>query len=129
MSRIVARLLILLTVTLSVSNAQCLAVCSLKPCADGTPVPLSSNESTSCHHKTTPKAPAHDEHSQGCAHQILRQSPSEGAAAPLQAAAPVAITEAVYVSPFTWTSLEAAPAADPSPPPNSGIVSITVLRI
>src|SRR5256885_2006324 len=98
MSRIVARLLVLLAVTLSATNAQCLTVCSLKPCAHGAPVPPTSSDSTSCHHKSTPKAPAEDKQSQGCAHQMLRHSPSEGAIAPLRASAPVAMMEPVHVS-------------------------------
>src|SRR5713226_9152537 len=130
MSRIVAQLLILLTVTLSVANAQCFTVCSLKPCAEGTSLPPSPGESPSCHHKNAPKAPAHDEHNQGCAHEMLWESPSEEAAAPLQSSALVGIAEPVHVSSFTWASaVEAAFAVEPSPPPNGGIVSITVLRI
>src|SRR5260221_10817803 len=129
MRKLSAQVLVLLFVRLAVTNAQCFAACSLTSCAKAA-LPVPADTAPSCHqHKTPKNMPAGHRHDESCAHELLRSSASEGAQAPIQVVLPVSLSEPLAVYSFGWNSLRAQPPSDPSPPLNTGIVSITILRI
>src|SRR6266852_3690740 len=112
MSRIVAQFLVALSVILSVSNAQCLTVCSFQSCAGKAPVPLDLSDTSSCHHKRAPNSPpqkGHGEHGESCAHQLLRDSSSEAAKAPVQVVTPASSLQPLQASLFAGNSVLAQP--------------------
>src|SRR5260370_28120001 len=132
MGRIARGLFLLLTVTFSVFSAQCLTVCSLQPCAGKPSAPLESSDTSSCHHKRTPGNPAqqgHGQHGGSCVHQLLPNSSSAAAKAPIRVVTPVIYFQPVHASSLVLPSVSREPATKPSPPPNSGSFSITILRI
>jgi hypothetical protein len=118
MSRVAGWVLILLTATLSVMNAQCLVSCSLVPCT--------APKKASCHQE---QPPASHQHSQSCQHEMLRLSQSEAAQAPLQAPAPAWIAAPLPFFSFVFSSVQSPSPVEPSPPPHGVTASITILRI
>lgn len=132
MSGIKAKLIVLLSVMLAVVNAQCLTVCALKPCSNAQAAVSSvqSNKAPSCPHEGAPKQPSHESHNEeGCSHQLLRVSASQGAKSPFQTLTPAVSLEPVPVDSCAWISSAALSIIRPTLPPNRGIFSITVLRI
>ena len=113
--------LILLTVLLSVANAECLAVCSLMPCPGG--LAPQSTAPSSCHHESESEAPPE------CSHDVLQQLPSEGATSPYLACPLVPIAGAIYTSLLDILPNQVPSAVERFSVPKTRPVSISILKI